>query len=162
MCSYLYAFRYTYAYICTCTNKCLCVRLSHMGVSWWSGIYLLYMIVSGIRFQLRPSSYMNDPVYLSAHSSAYHIFFTMFLSAHHHEIFRPFHWQKWCPCIRFISGFKGHGHKGQNKFGPNLGVSGPQLQFEITVGYEMMHKAWSDIDDLPYCRLSFQFQCNTG
>ena len=36
-------------------------------------------------------------------------------------------------------------------FWPKLGVSGLYLQFEITNGYEMMHKAWSSIEEVPYC-----------
>ena len=34
---------------------------------------------------------------------------------------------------------------------PKLGVSGLYLQFEFTNGYEMMHKAWSSIEEVPYC-----------
>ena len=34
---------------------------------------------------------------------------------------------------------------------PRLGVSGLQLQFEFTSGYEIMHKAWSSIEEVPYC-----------
>ena len=42
-------------------------------------------------------------------------FFTIFLSSYYHEICRSYyHWQK----------VKGQGHRGQNKFYPNLGVSG--------------------------------------
>ena len=33
--------------------------------------------------------------------SVCHVFFTMFLSPYHHEIFRSYYqWQKWCPCKR--------------------------------------------------------------
>ena len=34
---------------------------------------------------------------------------------------------------------------------PRLVVSGLWLQFEFTNGYEMMHKAWSYIEEVPYC-----------
>ena len=34
---------------------------------------------------------------------------------------------------------------------PRLGVSGLLLQFEFTNGYEMMYKAWSSIEEVPYC-----------
>ena len=34
---------------------------------------------------------------------------------------------------------------------PRLGISGLLLQFEFTNGYEMMHKAWSSIEDVLYC-----------
>ena len=71
-------------------------------------------------------------------------------SSYHHEIFRCYyHWQKWCPWKR--SEVKGHSHRGQNKFCPNLGVSRLQLQFKFTGGYKMMHKAWSSIEEVPYC-----------
>ena len=43
---------------------------------------------------------------------------------------------------------------------PRLGVSRLVLQFEITNGYEMLHKAWSSIEEMPYCfpRSSIKFQ----
>ena len=34
---------------------------------------------------------------------------------------------------------------------PRLGVSGLWLQFQFTNGYEMLHKAWSSIEEVPYC-----------
>ena len=37
------------------------------------------------------------------------------------------------------------------RFCPNLGVSGLLLQLEYTNGFEMMHKAWSSIKDMPFC-----------
>ena len=37
-----------------------------------------------------------------------------------------------------------------NRFWPNLGVSGLYLQLEFTDGYEMMHKAWSNIYEVSY------------
>ena len=47
---------------------------------------------------------------------------------------------------------------------PKLGVSGQQLQFEFTDGYEMLHKAWNSKGEVPYCfpRLSIKFQGHTG
>ena len=47
---------------------------------------------------------------------------------------------------------------------PRLGVSGLLLQFEFTNGYEMMHKAWSNIEEVPYCfsRSSVKFQGHTA
>ena len=47
---------------------------------------------------------------------------------------------------------------------PRLGVSGLQLQFEFTNGYEMMHKAWSSIGEVHYCfsRSSFKLQVCTA
>ena len=37
------------------------------------------------------------------------------------------------------------------RFWPRLCVSGLQLQFEFTNGYERTHKAWSNIEEVPYC-----------
>ena len=58
---------------------------------------------------------------------------------------------------------RSHGPKNQ-QFWPKLSVSGLQLQFEFTNGYEMMHKAWSSIGWVPYCfsRSSVKFQGHTG
>ena len=46
---------------------------------------------------------------------------------------------------------------------PRLGVSGLYLQFEFTIGYETLHKAWSSIEEVPYCfsRSSIKFQGHT-
>ena len=43
-----------------------------------------------------------------------------------------------------------HGFKNR-RFWPKLDVSGLYLQFEITDGNEMMHKAWCSIEEVPYC-----------
>ena len=63
--------------------------------------------------------------------------------------------------IRQIS--RSHGSK-KHWIWPRLGVSGLFLQFEFTNGYEMMHKAWSSIEEVPYCfwRLSVKFQGHTA
>ena len=45
---------------------------------------------------------------------------------------------------------RSHGSKNRQIW-PRLGVSGLLLQFEYTNGYEMMHKAWSSIEEVPYC-----------
>ena len=47
---------------------------------------------------------------------------------------------------------------------PRLGVSGLQLQFEFTNGYEMKHKAYSRTEEVPYCfwRSSVKFQGHTA
>ena len=50
--------------------------------------------------------------------------------------------------IRQIS--RSHGSKNR-RIWPRLGVSGLWLQFEFTNGYEMLHKAWSSIEEVPYC-----------
>ena len=59
--------------------------------------------------------------------------------------------------IRQIS--RSHGSKNRPIW-PRLGVSRLWLQFEFTNGYEMMHKAWSSIEEVPYCfsRSSVKFQ----
>ena len=58
---------------------------------------------------------------------------------------------------------RSHGSK-KRQIWPKLGVSGLQLQFEFTNGYEMMHKAWSSIEEVPYCfrRSSVKFQGHTA
>ena len=59
--------------------------------------------------------------------------------------------------IRHIS----RSHSSKNRWiWPKLGVSGLYLQFQFTNGYEMLHKAWSSIDEVPYCfwRSSVKFQ----
>ena len=50
------------------------------------------------------------------------------------------------------------------RFWPKLGVSGLYLEFELTNGYKMMHKAWSSIGEVPYCfsRSSVKFQGHTA
>ena len=63
--------------------------------------------------------------------------------------------------IRQIS--RSHSSKNR-RIWPRLGVSGLWLQFEFTNGYEMMHKAWSSIEEVPYCfsRSSVKFQGHTA
>ena len=63
--------------------------------------------------------------------------------------------------IRQIS--RSHSSKNRRVW-PRLGVSGLLLQFEFTNGYEMMHKAWSRIEEVPYCfsRSSVKFQGHTA
>ena len=91
--------------------------------------------------------------------SVCHTVFSMLLSSYHYKIFGCcYHGQKWCSSKRSRSGFKGQGHREQSKSRPNLGFSGPQLLFEFTDAYEMMHIAWSSIErfllfSLPYGKL---------
>ena len=63
--------------------------------------------------------------------------------------------------IRHIS--RSHGAK-NCRIWPRLGVSGLLLQFEFINGYEMPHKAWSSIEEVPYCfsRSSVKFQGHTA
>ena len=58
---------------------------------------------------------------------------------------------------------RSHGSKNR-RFWPKLGVSGLYLQLEFTDGYEMMHRAWSSIVEVPYCfwRSSVKFQGHTA
>ena len=58
---------------------------------------------------------------------------------------------------------RSHGSKNRQIW-PRLGVSGLYLQFEFTNGYEMIHKAWSSIEEVPYCfpRSSVKFQGHTA
>ena len=50
------------------------------------------------------------------------------------------------------------------QFLPELSVSGLLLQFELTDGCEMMHKAWHSIENVPYCfpRSFAKFQGHEG
>ena len=58
------------------------------------------------------------------------------------------------------------------QFWPELSISGLYLQFEFTSGFEMLHKAWCGIEEVPYlfiylfvcvCVWSFtKFQSHTG
>ena len=43
---------------------------------------------------------------------------------------------------------RSHGAKNR-RIWPRLGVSGLLVQFEFTNGYEVMHKAWSSIEEVP-------------
>ena len=46
---------------------------------------------------------------------------------------------------------QGHTAKKNRRFSPKLGVSGLLLQFQFTNGYEMTHKAWSSMEEVPCC-----------
>ena len=62
-------------------------------------------LVQSVRLSVRPSVCL----------SVRHIFFTMFPSSYHHEIFRRYyHGQEWCPCKRSRSEVKCQGHRGQH------------------------------------------------
>ena len=58
---------------------------------------------------------------------------------------------------------RSHGSKNR-RIWPRWGVSGLYLQFEYTNGYEMMHKARSSVEEVPYCfwRSSVKFQGHTA
>ena len=56
-------------------------------------------------------------------------------------------------------------HSSKNRrIWPRLDISGLQLQFELTNGYQMMRKAWSSIEEKPCCflRSSVKFQGHTA
>ena len=59
---------------------------------------------------------------------------------------------------------KGQGQRSKIKVKTQLNFSGPLLQFEFTYDDKMMHKAWSRIEEVPYCfsRSSIKFQGNMG
>ena len=63
--------------------------------------------------------------------------------------------------IRQIS--RSHGFK-NHQIRPKLGVSGLSLQFEFRNGYGMMHRAWSNIEEVSYCfSMSYvKFRCHTA
>ena len=63
--------------------------------------------------------------------------------------------------IRQIS--RSHGAKNR-RIWPRLGVSGLILKFEFANGYEMLHKAWSNIEEVPYffSRSSVKLQGRTA
>ena len=63
--------------------------------------------------------------------------------------------------IRQIS--RSHGSKNRQIW-PKLGVSGLYRKFQYTNSYEMMHTAWSRIEEVPYCfsRSYIKFQGHTA
>ena len=60
--------------------------------------------------------------------------------------------------------FQGHTAKKNLWFWPKLGVSGLLLKLEFTNGYEMIHKAWSSIEEVLDCfwKSSVKFQGHTA
>ena len=60
--------------------------------------------------------------------------------------------------------FQGHSGQKNHQFWPKLSVSGLQLQVEFTHGFEMKHKPWRSIEEVPYyfSRPSIKFQGHTG
>ena len=62
--------------------------------------------------------------------------------------------------LRSYLKLQGHTAKKNHRFWPKLGVSGLQLKFEFTNGYEIMHKACSSIEEVAYCfsKSSVKFQ----
>ena len=66
----------------------------------------------------------------------------------------------WGSFVKFL------GHTAQQivKFDKNLVFPDSNSKFEFPNGYEMMHKTWSSIEEVPYCfpRSSIKFQGHTG
>ena len=58
------------------------------------------------------------------------------------------------------------GHTGQKivDFDPNWAFPDCNLKFEFMHGFEMMHKAWCSIEEVPYCfpRSSIKFEGRAG
>ena len=82
---------------------------------------------------------------------------------------------KWCSnlevaekrCPIFFQGHPWNFNVTRDKyhwFWAELSISGLSLQFEFTDGFEMVYKAWSSIEEVPYClsRSSIKFQGHTG
>ena len=78
---------------------------------------------------------------------------------------------KWCPilgvawkrCPIVFQGYPSNFKVTRDKyhwFWAELSVSGLSLQFELTDGFKMVYKAWSGIEEVPYCfsRSSIKFQ----
>ena len=65
-----------------------------------------------------------------------------------------------------MSSVKFQGHTGQKiaDFDPNLAFPDCNSNFEFIDGFEMMHKAWCSIEEVPYCfpRPSIKFQGHKG
>ena len=59
---------------------------------------------------------------------------------------------------------RSHGTKKSGQFLPKLSVSRLQIQFEFTDGFEIEHKAWRSMEEVPYCflRSSINLQGHKG
>ena len=59
---------------------------------------------------------------------------------------------------------RSRGIKKFTNFDPNWAFPDCNSKFDFTDGFEMMHKAWCSIEEVPYCFpvLSIIFQCHTG
>ena len=126
--------------------------------------------------------YKNTSVRPSVCLSVCHTFFTMFLSLY----VSSWNFQKLLPMTKVISIqkvkvrgqsakrcpiiFQGHlsnfkvTRLKNRQFLPKLGISRLEIQFEFTNGSKMMHKAWSSIEEVPYCfsRPCVKFQGHTA
>ena len=93
-------------------------------------------------------------VCLSVCLSICHTFFTMFLSSYHNDFQELLPWTK----VTSMQEVKVRGQRSRSQ------RSKPKLQFEFTYGYEMKHKNWSSIEEVPYyfSRSSIKFQGHMG
>ena len=102
-----------------------------------------------MHFLLWPSSSKMD---LSAHPSLCYTFCTMFLSSYHHEIFTVnYHWQKWYPCKRSRSEVTRSHRTKRSSILTQMKHFWTVTQFGFTYSYEMIHKAWSSIEEVLCC-----------
>ena len=60
--------------------------------------------------------------------------------------------------------FQGHKPQQKNRILPELSISGLQPRFEFTDGHEMMHRAWRNTEEVPFCcsKSSVKFRCHSG
>ena len=68
------------------------------------------------------------------------------------------------PCSRSSDKFQGHMALKIVEFDPDWASLDCNSQFEFTNGYEMMHKAWSRVGEVPFClsRSYIKFQGHTA
>ena len=103
--------------------------------------------------------WMVQSVCPSVRLSVRDTFLTMFPSSYHHEIFKScYQWQKWCPCKRSRSKVK------VTEVITQLSRFRTVTLVWIHIWYEMMHKAWCCLGEVPYSlsRSSVKFQGHTA
>ena len=83
-------------------------------------------------------------------------------------IVSSWNFHEWLPMTEVVMSMQKVKVRGQRsrsqRSWPHLAVSGPLLQFELTNGDEMMHKAWCCLGEVPYCfwRSTVKFQGHTA
>ena len=83
------------------------------------------------------------------------------------DILSSWNFQEWSPLtkVRGLQTVKVRGQRSRSQRSwPHLAVSGLQLQLELTDGNEILHTAWTNIEEVPYCfsRSSIKFQGHRG
>ena len=63
------------------------------------------------------------------------------------------------PCWRSSVKFQGHTGQIIADFDPNWAFPDCILEIEFIDGFEMMHKAWSSMEEVPYCFSRSSFKC---